>query len=76
VAKAANRLRRVGTSVQPPPTARLTVIAQDPSVRVAGKILTAQIEIPAEKLEPGPTGYRVQVIDYDTTRDRFLAQNA
>jgi hypothetical protein len=55
------------------PTTRRTVIAQDPSVRVGGKILTAQVEVPAEKLEPGPTGYRVQVVDYDATRDRFLA---
>ncbi|GJL78052.1 MAG: hypothetical protein NPINA01_10410 [Nitrospinaceae bacterium] len=53
-------------------TRRLTVIAQDPKVRVNGKILTAKVEIPAEGLDPGPTGYRIQVIDYDTTRDRFI----
>lgn len=53
-------------------TRLLTVIAQDPKVRVHGKILTAKVEIPAEDLSPGPTGYRVQVIDYDATRDRFI----
>jgi len=50
----------------------LTIIAQDPSVRVHGTILKAKVEIPAEFLEPGPKGYRVQIIDYDTTRDRFI----
>src|SRR4051794_24329729 len=50
-----------------PRTRRLTVIAQDPSVRVDGKILTSELEIPAEDISPGPRGYRVNVIDYDTS---------
>ena len=45
----------------------VTIIAQDPSVRVRGKILTADVEIPAEELLPGPRGYRVSVIDYDSS---------
>ena len=52
----------------PPPkprTRKLTIIAQDPSVTIDGKILTVQIEIPAEEIAPGPRGYRVQVTDYD-----------
>ena len=53
-------------------TRKLTVLAQDPMVRINGKILTAQIEIPAEVLDPGPTGFRVKVIDYDSTLDRFI----
>lgn len=32
-----------------------------------GKIVRTQIEIPNEELEPGPRGYRVQVVDYDST---------
>ena len=49
-------------------TQQLTIIAQDPSVTVDdGKILTTQISIPAEELAPGPRGYRVQVIDYDSS---------
>ncbi len=48
-------------------TQRLTIIAQDPAVRVDGRILKAEVEIPAEELAPGPWGYRVNVIDYDTT---------
>ncbi|HEX8127889.1 MAG TPA: hypothetical protein VF527_02230 [Pyrinomonadaceae bacterium] len=48
-------------------TQELTIIAQDPSVKVNGKILTAQVSIPAEELAPGPRGYRVQVIDYDSS---------
>jgi hypothetical protein len=63
-----------------PPARRtqiLTIIAQDPSVKIRRRnpdtnkeeevILTAQVEIPAEELAPGPRGYRVQVIDYDSS---------
>jgi hypothetical protein len=50
----------------PPATRKMTIIAQDPAVkRPDGGILTTQVEIPAERLERGPWGYRVQVIDYD-----------
>ena len=53
---------------QPKPrTRRLTIIAQDPSVTIDGKILTAQIDIPAEEIATGPRGYRVHVIDYDVS---------
>lgn len=30
-------------------------------------ILTAQVEVPAEELAPGPRGYRAQVIDYNSS---------
>lgn len=50
-----------------PRTRKLTIIAQDPSVRVGGKILRAQVEVPAEELAPGPWGYRVHVVDYDSS---------
>src|ERR1700754_1955596 len=53
--------------VAKPRTRLLTIVAQDPSVKVNGKILTTQVEIPAEEIAPGPRGYRVQVIDYDTS---------
>jgi hypothetical protein len=55
-----------GTRHSLPNTRKLTIIAQDPSVRIGQNILTTQIEIPAEDLLPGPRGYRVSVIDYDT----------
>jgi hypothetical protein len=55
-----------GTRHSLPNTRKLTIIAQDPSVRVGQKILTTEVEIPAEDLLPGPRGYRVIVIDYDT----------
>ncbi|HEY0080450.1 MAG TPA: hypothetical protein VGB73_17715 [Pyrinomonadaceae bacterium] len=50
-----------------------TIIAQDPGVKITdasgrSRILTAQVEVPAEQLAPGPRGYRVQVIDYDSSR--------
>jgi len=47
-------------------TQKLTIIAQDPSVKIGGKILVAEVEVPAEELLPGPRGYRVNVIDFDT----------
>ncbi|MEK6335533.1 MAG: hypothetical protein AABM67_11335 [Acidobacteriota bacterium] len=50
-----------------PRTRRLTIIAQDPTVKVGGKILTAEVDVPAEEISPGPRGYRVQVIDYDSS---------
>jgi len=60
-----------GTSALPA-TRRVTVVAQDPSIkRSDGGILMAQIEVPAEELMPGPIGYRVQVVDYDTSTGRY-----
>lgn len=52
-----------------PNNRELTVIAQDPAVRIRGKILTTKLTIPAEELLKGPCGYRVNVIDYDSSTD-------
>ncbi|SEH12656.1 hypothetical protein SAMN05428974_0530 [Sphingopyxis sp. YR583] len=52
---------------------RLTILAQDPAVRVDGALVRARIEIPTEELLPGPTGYRVSVIDYDATANMLYA---
>ena len=47
---------------------KLTIVAQDPSIRTLDdRILTTQIEVPAEDFAPGPTGYRVQIVDYDSS---------
>jgi hypothetical protein len=55
-----------------PATRRMSVIAQDPSVRRAdGRILMASIDVPAEDLLAGPIGYRVQVVDYDSSTGRY-----
>jgi len=54
-------------STQHLPTRKLTIIAQDPSITVKGKILRAEVEIPAEELEPGPWGYRVHTVDFDSS---------
>ncbi len=48
-------------------TMQVRVVAQDPSVRVGGRILTGLVSFPAEELEPGPTGHRVSVVDYDSS---------
>src|SRR5712692_6121407 len=49
----------------------LTALAQDPSVLINGKALTAKIRVPHEILAPGPRGYRVHVVDYDASTDRL-----
>jgi len=43
------------------PTRKLTIIAQDPSVRAGGRILRSLVELPAERIEPGPAGSRIFV---------------
>src|SRR5262245_48890910 len=53
-------------------TRKLRVVAQDPSVRVRGKIINTTVEVPAEDLQPGPWGCRVQVIDYDSSTGTLL----
>ncbi len=56
-----------------PRTRRLTIIAQDPEVKnESGKILRTQIEIPAEEFEEGPCGYRVHVVDYDSSTNTLF----
>lgn len=58
-------------------TRTLSVIAQDPSVKdLKGRILMSKIQVPQEVLEPGPIGYRVQVVDYDTTEEKFHGSHA
>jgi hypothetical protein len=52
----------------------LTIIAQDPSIKVDGRILTAEVEIPAEELAPGPCGHRVNVVDYDSSTNTLYQQ--
>jgi len=55
------------------PTRKLTILALDPSVRTDGRILRTQIEVPNEVLEAGPRGYRVSIVDYDSSTDSFRA---
>lgn len=54
-----------------PRTVGITIIAQDPSMKTEGvtdnRILTAQVKVPVELLEPGPRGHRFFVVDYDAT---------
>jgi hypothetical protein len=59
-----------------PRTRQLTVIAQDPGLRYPagprkGEIVKARITVPAETLGPGPRGYRVNCVDYDSTTDTY-----
>jgi hypothetical protein len=59
-----------------PRTRQLTVIAQDPRIchkrgPKRGRIVTAKINVPAEALSPGPAGYRVHCIDFDSTTETY-----
>jgi len=46
------------------------VIAQDPSVKDAqGNMVAMPLDVPLERLAPGPRGSRVHVIDYDVTNN-------
>ena len=53
-------------------TASVTIIAQDPSVPGEDGILTTQVRIPAEHVEPGPRGARFFVVDYDPETRQLL----
>ena len=55
------------TTVRTPRTRPLTIVAQDPAVKVNNRILTAQVMVPAESLARGPRGTRVHVVDYDAS---------
>src|SRR3990170_2467753 len=59
----------------PRTTGQLRIIAQDPGLRdTAGNILTTLVDLPAEQLRPGPTGYRVKIIDYDVSTDTLYKE--
>ncbi|HSS49201.1 MAG TPA: hypothetical protein VLX28_09650 [Thermoanaerobaculia bacterium] len=47
---------------------KMLIVAQDPAVHDAkGNLLVTEVKIPEEGLSPGPSGYRVHVIDYDAS---------
>lgn len=54
------------------PTRSWTVLAQDPAILgPGGRALTTRVVVPAERLEAGPKGHRIHVIDFDATRDTY-----
>ncbi len=64
----------LGTRHSLPYKRKLTIIAQDPSIRIDGRILMAEVDVPAEKLAAGPCGHRINVIDYDATTNILYDQ--
>lgn len=48
-------------------TQQLTILAQDPAVRVGGALVLAKVDVPFELIAAGPMGYRVKVVDFDST---------
>src|SRR5947209_6797549 len=73
---------------EPPPfgsepiSRTLRIIAQDPSIKAAGVdgqpggILTAVVSVACEQLGAGPRGYRVHVVDYDSSTQTLYAPKA
>lgn len=56
-------------------TRKLRIIAQDPGLRDKNdRIVTTLVDLPAEELMPGPTGYRVKVIDYDVSTNTLYRE--
>ncbi len=53
------------------PTRPVTVLAQDPSVTVDGRVLRSTAHVAAESLDPGPRGSRVQIVDYDASAGKL-----
>lgn len=53
---------------------RLTIVAQDPSVRRAdGSVVTAEVSVPSVRVEPGPRSHRFHVVNYDPESGRVGA---
>jgi hypothetical protein len=73
-ARVRRRSRREGFDrvQQDAPTRSWTVLAQDPAILgPGGKALTTRVVVPAERLEAGPKGHRIHVIDFDAARDTY-----
>jgi hypothetical protein len=58
-----------------PSTRPLTIVAKDPGLRHGqdGTLVFARVDVPAEILGPGPTGYRIKVVDYNASERRAYA---
>jgi hypothetical protein len=67
-----NRLPSYDPARHDVPMRSWTVLAQDPGLLgPSGRALTTTVTIAAERLERGPKGHRVHVIDYDASSDTF-----
>jgi hypothetical protein len=76
-ARLRSRRDRYDPVSQDVPTRSWTVLAQDPSVLGAsGKALTTRVSVPAERLDAGPKGHRIDVIDFDATRNCYYKPRA
>ena len=60
------KARPVITKHPKPHTHKVTILAQDPSAPIF-----AEVDVPYETPIPGPCGYRVRVIDYDSSTGKL-----
>lgn len=75
VEHARQRPVRRATAPSTAQTRKLTILAQDPMTRVGTNAALAftEVDVPAEELARGPTGYRVKVVDYDASSECLYA---
>lgn len=60
-----------------PATHRISVLAQDPTIMDwDGNPLFTKVEVPNERVTPGPKGSRIHVVDYDSSTDKYIAPRA
>lgn len=59
----AHRTRCSKTQADPGQTLEMTVIAQDPSVTADGRILTASVAVPPDRLLSGPGSHCFEIVD-------------
>jgi hypothetical protein len=50
---------------------KLTILAQDLTVRNNGRMVVTPVDVPAEALAEGPCGSRIKVVDFDASSDRL-----
>jgi len=68
----ARRSAEAVASAALPQNRKMTIVAQDPSVRRSPtQILMATVSVPAEDLIAGPMGYRVHVVDFDSSKKQY-----
>jgi hypothetical protein len=64
-----DRLPDIDRTPRPPDRRTLKTFAFDPSSRIAGNRMN--MSVPYERLDPGPVGRLVAVVDYDSSNDRY-----
>jgi hypothetical protein len=73
IVEGADRPSRFDPDPESRASTQLMVIAQDPAVRRGGAVLRSVVNLPPERLEPGPRSSRFWVVDYDSSLRKMVA---